>query len=183
MENHYTGLARKTIEEFARTGKMMAVPENLPPEFYSARSGTFVTIHKQEAGKRRLRGCVGTIEPTQDNIAQEIIRNAILASQQDDRFPPVQKDELSSLDYEVSLLDPPERIYTDQDLDPAKFGVILRTEDGRCGLLLPDIEGVDTPLHQIGIAGAKGGIDLGCEQFSLWRFTVKKYSENNGQEV
>lgn len=179
MKNPYTGLARETTETFARRGEIMPVPEGLPPEFYATRKGVFVTIHKSENDRRKLRGCVGTFEPTRENIAQEIIQNAIFASQEDDRFRPVSEDELETLDYEISLLEPPERIYSDQDLDSDKYGVILKTEDGRCGLLLPGIEGIDSPLHQIRIAADKGGIDLGCDQFSLWRFAVKKYTESN----
>jgi len=175
--DEYTSLARKTVETFARTGEVISVPEDLPDEFYSGQKGVFVTIRKEEDGKICLRGCVGTFAPTKDNIAEEIIQNAIFASQKDDRFLPVTAGELQDLRYEVSLLEPPEQIFSTSELDAKKYGVILRTDDGRCGLLLPDIEGIGDPLQQIGIAADKGGIDFEREEFSLWRFTVTKYEE------
>jgi AmmeMemoRadiSam system protein A len=175
--NQYTQLARQTVENYTKTGKIILLPEDLPPEFYSVQKGVFVTIHKTEDGKECLRGCVGTFAPTKKNIAKEIIQNAIWASQEDNRFCPVTEDELDSLNYEVSLLNPPEQIYTAEDLDPKKFGVIVKTEDGRTGLLLPDIEDIDFPLRQIEIAAQKGCIDWKKEEFSLFRFTVEKYKE------
>lgn len=173
----YTALARQTVETYARTGETIPVPKNLPEDFYRTQKGVFVTIYKNEEKGRCLRGCVGTFSPCERNIAEEIIRNAICASQKDNRFRPVTKDELEDLNYEVSLLEPPEEICSAEDLDTAKYGVIIKTADGRCGLLLPDIEGVDSPLYQIEIAARKGCIDFRREEFSLWRFTVTKYKE------
>lgn len=173
----YAQLARRTVETYAETGKIISVPEGLPQEFYDCQKGVFITIYKTEGSGKCLRGCVGTYEPVAQNIAEEIIQNAICASQQDNRFSPVTKDELMSLGYEVSLLDAPEQIYRTEDLDPKKYGVIIKSEDGRTGLLLPDIEGVDTPLHQIQIAAQKGCIDFRTEEFLLFRFTVEKHKE------
>ncbi|MDD3191002.1 MAG: AmmeMemoRadiSam system protein A [Candidatus Pacebacteria bacterium] len=175
--NKYTELARKTAETYAKTGKTIPVPEDLSEEFYRAQKGVFVTIYKSEGSKRNLRGCVGTFEPTKSNIAEEIIQNAVWASQEDNRFSPIQSDELDSLSYEVSLLEPPEQIYSTADLDSQKYGIIIKTVDGRTGLLLPDIEGVDSPAHQIEIAARKGDIDIEHEEFSLFRFTVTKFKE------
>jgi len=174
----YTALARQTIETFAKTGKEIPVPDNLPEDFYRSNKGAYVTIYEIKDGKKRLRGCVGTFEPVCRNIAEEIIRSAILASQRDNRFLPVTKDELAHLAYEVSLLEPPQQIYSSDQLDPKTYGVIVQAHDDRCGLLLPDIEGVNTPLEQIQIAARKGGIDPERDKFSLWRFAVTKYSED-----
>ncbi|MFA7169961.1 MAG: AmmeMemoRadiSam system protein A [Candidatus Paceibacterota bacterium] len=175
--NKYTELARKTVETYAKTGEIIPVPQDLPPEFYSEQKGVFVTIHKTENGKNCLRGCVGTFTPTKDSLAQEIIQNAIFASQEDNRFRPIIENELESLNYEVSLLDPPEQIYSSADLDTKKYGVIIKTEDGRTGLLLPDIKGVNSPVYQIEIAARKGCINFEKEEFFLYRFTVEKYKE------
>lgn len=173
----YAALARKTVETYVRTGKVIPVPTDLPEAFYRDTKGAFVTIYSHQGGRKCLRGCVGTFEPTQENIAEEIIRNAILASQKDGRFLPVKEAELPNLSYEVSILEPPERIHSSEELDPEKFGVIVTASDGRCGLLLPDIKGVDSSLQQIGIAAQKGGIDWENEGFVLWRFSVTKYKE------
>jgi len=179
--DEYTALARQTVENYAKTGKIIPAPQDLPEDFYRARKGVFVTIYKNEDGKRNLRGCVGTFAPTKDDIAQEIIQNAIFASQEDNRFSPITADELGDLSYEVSLLEPPEQIYSHADLDTKKYGVIVKTTDGRCGLLLPDIEGVDSTLYQIEIAARKGGIDIEREEYSLFRFSVTKYKETQSK--
>lgn len=175
--DEYAALARKTVEDYSKTGKIIPLPKDLPEDFYMSRKGIFITIYSDQDSKRCLRGCIGTFEPSKDNIAEEIIQNSVLASREDRRFFPVKEAELPDLSYEVSILEPPEQIYSSEDLNPEKYGVIVRTPDGRCGLLLPDIESVNSPLHQIGIAAQKGCIDFQHEEFTLWRFTVTKHKE------
>ncbi len=177
--DEYTKLAKDAIETYIRTGRKL-VPQGLPKEFYNARKGVFVTIYRKSdfnPSKKELRGCIGTFLPTKENIAQEIVDNAISAATRDWRFNPITQDELNNLQYEVSLLNPPEQIDSVEKLDPKKYGVIVKSQDGRTGLLLPDIEGVDTPQHQILIACQKAGIDLQNEDIKLYlyRFTVEKH--------
>ncbi len=172
--SEYVKLAKNTIEKYIRTGEKIEIPENLPEEFYGARKGVFVTIYEKHSEKK-LRGCIGTFMPTKENVAQEIIDNAISAAIHDYRFDPILKSELDDLVYEVSLLNPPEQINSVADLDAKKYGVIVKSLDERTGLLLPDIEGVKTPEEQISIACQKAGIDLGIEKIELFRFTVEKY--------
>ena len=172
--NEYVKLAKNTIEEYIKTGKKIGVPENLPEEFYNVQKGVFVTICEKHSG-RKLRGCIGTFAPTKENVAREIIDNAVAAAIHDHRFDPVSENELDDLVYEVSLLNPPERINSVRDLNARKYGVIVKSQDGRTGLLLPDIEGVDTPEKQISIACRKAGIDLKMEKIELFKFTVEKY--------
>ena len=134
------------------------------------RAGTFVSLHDS----RGLRGCIGTIEPQQPAVAQEIIQNAISAATRDPRFPPVQPEELESLDIKVDVLSEPEPIDSMDQLDPKRYGVIV--ESGwRRGLLLPDLEGVDTVKEQVDIAMRKAGIRPG-EPIKLHRFEVKRYT-------
>ena len=172
--NEYIKLAKNAIEEYIRTGKKIEVPKDLPEEFYNIRKGVFVTIYEKRSEKK-LRGCIGTFMPTKENIAQEIIDNAISAAIHDYRFNPVLENELDNLIYEVSLLNPPKQINSVENLDAKKYGVIVKSSDGKTGLLLPDIEGVNTPEEQISIACQKAGIDLGTEKIELFRFTVEKY--------
>ncbi len=172
--SEYVKLAKNTIEEYIRTGEKIEIPENLPEEFYSVKKGVFVTIYEKRSEKK-LRGCIGTFMPTKENVAQEIIDNAISAAMHDYRFDPISKSELDDLVYEVSLLNPPEQINSVTDLDAKKYGVIVKSLDERTGLLLPDIEGVKTPEEQISIACQKAGIDLEMEKIELLRFTVSKY--------
>lgn len=167
-EHPLVQLARRTIEAYVREGRVSAPPSELTPEM-QARAGAFVSLHRQ--GK--LRGCIGTIEPMQDNLAEEIIRNAISAATQDPRFLPLRPDELADLDISVDVLEPPEPIEGMDQLDAQTYGVIVQ-RGVRRGLLLPNLEGVDTPQEQVAIALAKAGIRP-SEPYRLYRFRVTRY--------
>jgi len=167
----YVKLARKAIEEYVKNKKIIRVPGNLPEDFFSRLTGVFVTIRK----RKELRGCIGTYLPTKKNIAKEIISNAIAACTQDNRFYPVAEEELSDLSYEVSILSEPKALKNIKEHDPKKHGVIVRSADGRCGLLLPGLDGVDSIGQQISIACQKGGIDPITDAVELYFFTVKKH--------
>ena len=133
------------------------------------RAGVFVSIHKLG----ELRGCIGTFEPTQANVAEEIITNAISSATRDPRFPPVTPSELGQLTYSVDVLTKPEPIANQDQLDPKKYGIIV--ECGlRRGLLLPDLEGVDTVDYQIDICRQKAGIGPD-EPVKLYQFEVRRY--------
>jgi len=160
-------LAKRTVETFAKEGKIPE-PEELTPEM-KQKTGVFVSIHKFG----QLRGCIGTFEPTQDNVAEETMTNAISSATRDPRFPPVTPDELGDLSYNVDVLTTPEPIDSKDQLDPKKYGVIV--EAGiRKGLLLPDLEGVDTVDYQIEICCQKAGI-ASDEPINLYRFEVRRY--------
>jgi len=160
-------LAQRTVEAFVKEGKIPE-PEELTPEM-KQRAGVFVSIHKFG----QLRGCIGTFEPQKDNVAEETIANAISSATQDPRFPPVAPNELKDLEYNVDVLTRPEPIDSQDQLDPKKYGVIV--ECGlRRGLLLPDLEGVDTVDYQIEICRHKAGI-MPDEPIKLYRFEVKRY--------
>ncbi len=164
----YAALAKQTIGEYVRTGHVPAPPDPLP-ENLAVSAGAFVSLKK--AGD--LRGCIGTIEPVRENLALEIIGNAIAASTRDPRFPPVSPDELDALDISVDVLSPPQPIDGPESLDPKRYGVIVSAGNRR-GLLLPDIEGVNTVEEQIAICRRKGGIGQD-EEITLQRFTVERY--------
>jgi AmmeMemoRadiSam system protein A len=167
-ESAFVKLARETIESYVKSGKTISAPAPLPAEL-SACAGVFVSLKKGGA----LRGCIGTFEPTTENIANEIIANAVSASARDPRFPPVKADELSELEISVDVLSKPEKVSSTKELDAKKYGVIVSAR-GRKGLLLPDLEGVDTPEAQIAIAMRKSGIGEN-EPMELFRFEVKRY--------
>jgi len=161
-------LAKETVEQYVRAKKIISPPADLTPEM-NEKAGVFVSIKK----KGQLRGCIGTFTHTTDNTACEIIQNAISAATQDPRFPPVNSKELNELEYSVDVLTEPEKIPGKKDLDPKKYGVIVKSGERR-GLLLPDLEGVDTVDEQVSIASMKAGIFLG-EPIELYRFAVKRY--------
>ena len=170
MAHPLVELARETIESYVREKRTIKSPEELVPEM-QGRAGTFVSLHD---GRGNLRGCIGTIEPQQPTVAQEVIQNAISAASRDPRFPPVQPEELEGLDIKVDVLTEPEPIDSMDQLDPKRYGVIVESGWKR-GLLLPDLEGVDTVEYQVDIAMRKAGIRPG-EQMQMYRFEVKRYT-------
>ncbi len=123
----------------------------------------------------QLRGCIGTFQPTEPTIAHEAVRNAVSAATCDPRFSCVRADELDAIEYTVDVLTPPEKVASKSDLDPRRYGVIVQA-GGRRGLLLPDLEGVDTADYQISIAMQKAGIPPGTP-VELFRFEVKRYEQ------
>jgi AmmeMemoRadiSam system protein A len=133
------------------------------------RAGVFVSIHKLG----ELRGCIGTIEPVRSNVAEEVILNAISSAIRDPRFLPITPDELKDLDYSVDVLTTPQPVKSQDQLDPRRYGVIVEA-GWRKGLLLPNLEGVDTVEEQIDICRQKGGIAPN-EPVKLYRFEVKRY--------
>ena len=164
-------LAKDTIENYVRHGDAIQPPEELPWEMQK-QSGAFVSIHKQGM----LRGCIGTIEPTQANVAQEVIQNAISSATRDPRFPAITPDELADLDIKVDVLGEPEPVDGLEELDPRRYGVIVKSaRDRRRGLLLPDLEGVDTVEYQVDVARRKAGIRPD-EAIELYRFEVVRYT-------
>lgn len=176
--NDHLKLAHNAIKTYLESGKTINMPEGLPDEFYNIKAGVFVTIYEKIAnGQKELRGCIGTYLPQRKNIAEEIIYNAISAATEDYRFNSLTPEDLANIIIEVSVLDKPERLSDLKMLDAAKYGVIVSAADGRRGLLLPAIEGVNNPKEQIAIACQKGGIDPAYDKLILHRFTVKKYAE------
>jgi MEMO1 family protein len=168
------GLARLAVERHVRDGVRVDAPDL--PSSLPERAGAFVTI--RHGGD--LRGCIGTIEPVEPDLATEIIRSAILAATEDPRFDPVRASELPSLSYSVSVLEPPAEIDSIEQLDPARFGVIV-TSGGRRGLLLPDIEGIDTSDMQVEIARRKAGIRSGAT-VRLFRFRARQFPEHESDD-
>ena len=165
----YVQLARASAEHFVQSGSVMALPDWTPAELLSAKAGAFVSIHKFGA----LRGCIGTIASTQKNLALEIIHNAVSAVSKDPRFEPVTEEELKYLDINVDVLGEAEPIKSQAELDVKKYGVIVQSGYKR-GLLLPDLDGVDTVEQQVSIARRKGGIGPG-EKVELFRFEVVRH--------
>ena len=170
-EDPWVRLARLSLETFVRTGQRLhTLPEGLPQELTERTAGAFVSLHAHG----QLRGCIGTTGPTTASVAWEIVQNAVSAGTRDPRFPPVGKEELDSLEYSVDVLGEPEPISSPAQLEVKKYGVIVSCGDRR-GLLLPDLDGVDTVERQIDIARQKGGISA-WETYTLERFEVVRHT-------
>ena len=168
-EDALVRLARLSLETFVKTREYASLPADLPRELAERQAGAFVSLKKD--GK--LRGCIGTIQPTQPSLAEEILKNAVSAGMHDTRFSPVQSEELPDLVYSVDVLGTPEPIDSPKQLDVHRYGVIVQCGHRR-GLLLPDLVGVDTVEQQIEIARRKGNIRPD-ESVQLWRFEVVRH--------
>ena len=168
-EDPFVRLARLTVESYVRNGTKPGIPGWITEEMRTRRAGVFVSLHKE--GK--LRGCIGTILPTRRSIAEEIMENAVSASVRDPRFSPVRTEELDRLEISVDVLTEPERIDSRKELDVRRYGVIVSSGHKR-GLLLPDLDGVDTVDEQISIAMRKGGI-TSRDAVTLERFEVIRH--------
>lgn len=165
-------LARATVEAFATEGAIIKPPADAA-ELLSARAGCFVSIKTREGD---LRGCIGTIDPAKDTLAEEVVWNAICAASRDPRFSPVTAPELPNLKYSVDVLSAPEACEQDE-LDPKIFGVIVEDESGnRRGLLLPNLPGIDTAAEQVEMAARKAGISPNTP-VKLWRFRSERFRE------
>lgn len=165
----YVELAKKAVEEYLKQGKKISTPKELPPDMQK-KAGVFVSLKKHG----ELRGCIGTFIPCEENVYKEIVRNAIASATEDTRFYPVQEDELKDITYSVDVLSEPEKIKETSELDPKKYGIIV-AKDYRKGLLLPDLEGIDTVDEQLRITKMKAGIDPDDKDVEIFRFTVERF--------
>lgn len=168
-EDEYVRLARLSIETYIKTGKRAVLPEGLEDDMAKRLAGTFVSLKKHG----QLRGCIGTISATTGSVAEEIMKNAISAAVSDPRFEPITAEELPELSYSVDVLGDIESISSPDELDVKRYGVIVESGMKR-GLLLPNLEGVDSVMEQIDIALRKAGIREN-EKVKLSRFEVVRH--------
>lgn len=172
-EDPYVRLARYSLEKKVLSGKSAikedALKRDLPREMLENKAGVFVSLKKHG----QLRGCIGTTGPITGSIAEEILRNAISAGLEDPRFDDVLPEELPFIVYSVDVLGPSEPIKSISELDVVKYGVIVKSVYKK-GLLLPNLEGVDTPQEQVEIALKKAGISPG-EAYTMERFEVVRH--------
>jgi len=162
-------LARRSISYYLTHGKLLPLTDQ-ERQVLPEQAAAFVSLKKGG----HLRGCIGTVTPVQECLAAEIVCNAVSAATQDPRFPPVDASELPELEVSVDVLTPPEPVETLAELDPKRYGIIVR-QGRRSGLLLPLLEGVNTVTEQIAIAQQKAGIPSGVP-IEVYRFTVVRYT-------
>jgi len=167
-----TALAREAIGHYLETGEVMAAPKDLDGG-WRRRAGAFVSLHEADG---ELRGCIGTVASAKRSLAEEVMANAVAAATQDPRFGAVRAEELGDLKISVDVLG---AAVVERDvarLDPKRYGIIVTSGDGRQGVLLPDLEGVDSAEEQIRICREKGGIGLD-EVVEIRRFEVERFEE------
>jgi AmmeMemoRadiSam system protein A len=163
-------LARQAIEAYVREQTVIHPP--LPADGELRRAGAFVSLHLPDGS---LRGCMGTTEPQAASLEEEVVDNAVTAASRDPRFYGVTLQELDSLDISVDVLGPAEEVRGLDQMDPKRYGMIIRTLDGRRALLLPDLEGVETAEQQLRITCRKGSIDPDNDQYQIYRFEVERH--------
>jgi AmmeMemoRadiSam system protein A len=166
----FVELAGKAVEEYVRRGRRLDIPPEIPEEM-RRRAGAFVCL--KISGY--LRGCIGTFLPAGANLYEEVAHNAVSAATADPRFPPVRADELADIVYTVDILSEPQRISDLSELDPKIYGVIV-SQGYRRGLLLPDLEGVDTVEEQLKITKMKAGINPCDTDVEIDKFFVERHS-------
>ena len=172
MDTHsYVKLALEAIHYYLLKGEILPCPFPIPSGM-ETRLGVFVSIKIKKNGN--LRGCVGTIEPSQENLAKEIIKNAVSAATHDPRFKPIKIEELEKLLFSVDILTPLEQIDSPDKLDPKQYGLFIKG-NGKQGTLLPDLKGVDSTEKQIDICLKKATIPENSN-YQMYRFEVERYS-------
>lgn len=165
----YVALAKAAVEEYVRNRKILSEPDDLSTDLQS-KAAAFICLKSH----RDLRGCIGTFMPAYKNLFHEIVNNSIAAATKDPRFEPVSADELGDIQYTVDVLSEPQEINGISELDPKKYGVIV--SKGNCrGLLLPDLEGVNSVEEQLRIAKIKAYINPDDDNISISRFSVQRY--------
>jgi AmmeMemoRadiSam system protein A len=167
-QHPYVSLAKESIHHYLNHHEKLSCPSPLSKDLQS-RSGAFVSIKKL----KRLRGCIGTLEPSEPNLALEIIENALKAALHDPRFSPVTSEELQDLTYSIDVIRPLEKVSSPADLDPHIYGLVVRS-NGNQGVLLPDLEGIDSTEEQIQICRSKGRIPDEVP-IEMYRFRVKRF--------
>ena len=171
MDTHpYVKLAVQAAHHFLSEGKPLPCPSPIP-DGMNRQSGAFVSIKKKP--NYELRGCIGTVVPNQDNLAKEIIQNSVNAAIRDPRFKPVTIEELDQLLFSVDVLTPLEPVDKPEQLNPRQYGLSIKHE-GRQGILLPDLEGIDTVQRQIDLCLKKGNIKKNAA-YQMYRFEVERY--------
>jgi len=168
FQHPYISLAQESIHHYLNHHEKLSCPDHLSKDLQS-RCGAFVSIKKL----RQLRGCIGTLQPCKPNLAMEIIENALKAALHDPRFSPVIAEELGDLSYSIDVIGPLEKVSTLEELDPHIYGLVVRRR-GKQGVLLPDLEGVDSTEEQIQICRDKGKID-DDEPVEIYRFKVDRF--------
>jgi AmmeMemoRadiSam system protein A len=168
FQHPYISLAQESVHHYLNHREKLSCPDPLSNDLKS-RSGAFVSIKKL----KQLRGCIGTLEPCEANLAMEIIENSLKAALHDPRFSPVTAEELQDLTYSIDVVNPLEKVSTLEELDPDIYGLVVRS-NGKQGVLLPDLEGVDSTEEQIQICRTKGKISEN-EPIEMYRFKVDRF--------
>ena len=172
-------VARCAVETQFRDGS--ETPRDRAAGELTERHGIFVTLRTDQG---ELRGCRGSLQPMESDLVQETWRNAVATAFHDHRFPPVRAEDLPHLRYSVTVLGKMEPVTSPEGLDPAIYGVLVSAADGREGLLLPAIAGIDSVEQQLAIARNKAGIApdewIGIRRFKARSFKEPHFVEKGG---
>ena len=169
----YAQLAFETIVQYIKHNNITDPHKWLQIKELQDKAACFVSLHTNDG---ELRGCIGTIQPVEDSLCEEIIRNAISACSHDPRFPKVKPHEINDLTLSVDVLSKPEKVKSIEELDEKKYGVIVSDNNFRRAVLLPDLEGIKNVEHQLQIVTRKAGINhTNFNLLNIERFTVQRF--------
>ena len=169
----HTKTAFVAISEYLKTGNVLMNEKKEIPKELAGKNACFVTLR---SGNGDLRGCIGTLSPVYENLYTEIVKNAISSAVRDSRFSKLTIRELNDISLSVEVLSEPELVQNNEQLDPRKYGLIISDGSYRRGVLLPDIEGVDTVTEQIRIVKQKAGIyEIKNDNLEFYRFTTDRF--------
>jgi AmmeMemoRadiSam system protein B/AmmeMemoRadiSam system protein A len=130
---------KKTLRQIAQSAIERRIKGESPPEIDIAgghlkeNRGAFVSLHRQG----RLRGCIGTIQPSRP-LYQVVEEMAAAAAFDDSRFSPLSAGELKDLDLEISVLTPLQRVQEVDEIEVGKHGLYIK-KGFHAGLLLPQV--------------------------------------------
>jgi len=167
LTNLITSLAKEAVENYVRHERTIKNTSSHP--FLLKPGAAFVSLKI----KKQLRGCLGSIEPQKKTLAEEIIANAVSAATHDYRFNPVQIQELAHIAYSIDVLSKLTPVKSLKELDAQKYGVLVEKGISK-GLLLPNLEGVETVKQQLDIAKHKAGI-FENSGLTIYRFEVQRF--------
>ena len=172
-KSFHTYYAQEAIIAFLESGRKLYIPDTDIPDELKISQACFVSLYESNG---RMRGCMGTIKPRNKWLYHEIVDNAIFAAFEDDRYIPLMEGELDDIVLKVETVSKPEKIQNLKDLDPERYGIIVRSRENSEGVLLPQCEGINTIDEQVNLAMEKGNINPAEKpDLEIFRFNIEVF--------
>lgn len=165
-EDIYAKLARQSLEHYFKKGRYLRIPL-VHEKMLKERQGVLVLIKKHG----EIRGCKGTMHPTTDCIAREIIKNVVEAGCGNNKFSEIRKDELAELEYSIYIIHDI-KIAKKEELNPKRYGICVKS-GSKSSYLLPNLYVVETAAKQLERSLQKAGIGED-EEYTIEKFEVIK---------
>ena len=172
-KSFHTTLALETLIDHFSGGKGISLTIDDMPEEFSKPAACFVTLNDSN---RKMRGCMGTVSANKEDLYSEIINNTNYAAFKDNRFPPLEKKELDHVSFAVEIVGPMIKVSSLEELNPDKYGIMVKDEHGNMGVMLTIPERSITPEQQLALACKKGAItEKKINNLNIYRFKIRAY--------